>query len=242
MNKTSRFPSRFIHLPTLLLGLVLAACSTAKHPSDPIEPFNRAVFAFNETVDRSVVKPVARGYDKVVPSPLKRMVSNFFSNLDDVLVTFNDLLQFKFRQAASDGSRVIFNSTFGLLGLFEVTTRLEKHHEDFGQTLRYWGVPSGPYIVLPIFGPSTITDTAGLVVDTYAGVIRQNIDDVSTRNTLYIVNGISTRANMLDSEKVLDNALDRYSFLRDAYLMRRINLTHDGNPPRPNYEEFDEEE
>lgn len=225
----------------LLLGLILTACSTARHPSDPIEPFNRAVFAFNETVDRNVLKPVAKGYDKVVPSPLKRMVNNFFSNLNDIVVTFNDLLQFKFRQAASDGSRVIFNSTFGLLGLFEVTTRLEKHNEDFGQTLRYWGVPSGPYLVLPFLGPSTVTDAVGLAVDTYAGVIH-NINDDVIRNTLYVVNGIRTRANLLDKEQVLDNALDRYSFLRDAYLMRRLNLTHDGTPPRPNYEEFEDEE
>lgn len=238
--KSDRYPSTIIRQPAILLCLMLGACSTAQHVSDPFEPFNRTVYAFNETVDRAVVKPVARGYDKVMPPPGKRMVNNFFSNLDDVLVTFNDLLQFKFRQAASDGSRVIFNSTFGLLGLFEVTTRLEKHNEDFGQTLRYWGVPSGPYIMLPILGPSTLTDSAGLYTDSYVSVTR-NIDDVPTRNTLYIVNGINTRVNMLDSEKVLDNALDRYSFLRDAYLMRRINLTHDGNPPRPDYEEFDEE-
>ena len=226
-------------LPILLLCLMLGACSSA-HKADPFEPFNRKMFYVNDVVDRAVIKPVAKGYNAVIPSPGRKMVNNFFSNLDDVLVTFNDLLQFKFRQAISDGSRVVFNTTFGLLGFFEITTRLDKHNEDLGQTLRYWGVPSGPYLILPILGPSTVTDTAGLYGESFVSVYSQ-INDVSTRNQLYIANGINTRANLLESEKVLDNALDRYSFLRDAYLMRRVSQTYDGNPPRPNYDEFDEE-
>jgi len=227
-------------LPIFLLCLILGACSSA-HKADPLEPFNRKMFYVNDMLDRAVIKPVAQGYNAVMPSPGRTMVNNFFSNLDDVLVTFNDLLQFKFRQAISDGSRVVFNTTFGLLGFFEITTRLDKHHEDLGQTLRYWGVPSGPYLMLPIFGPSTVTDTAGLYGDSLVGVIGQ-VNDTTTRYSLYITNGINIRANLLESEKVLDSAIDRYSFLRDAYLMRRVSLTHDGNPPRPNYDEFDEEE
>jgi phospholipid-binding lipoprotein MlaA len=140
--------------------------STASTPQeDPFESFNRGVYKFNDKLDQAVVKPVAQGYDKVVPSPVKIMVGNFFSNLDDVVVTANDLLQLKFKQAASDGARVVFNSTFGLFGLINITDRLEKHNEDFGQTLGYWGVPSGPYLVLPILGPSSIRDGTGRYTD-----------------------------------------------------------------------------
>ncbi|GAB1232162.1 VacJ family lipoprotein [Ferrigenium sp. UT5] len=221
---------------------MLGACGTAAHKSDPFESFNRKVYAFNDVVDRAVIKPVARGYNKVMPAPGKTMVNNFFSNLDDILITFNDLLQFKFRQAISDGSRVAFNTTFGLFGLFEITTRLEKHNEDFGQTLRYWGFPSGPYLMLPILGPSTLTDTVGLYTDNLVSVTGR-VNDDTTRYLLYAGYGINLRARLLESEKVLDSAaIDRYSFLRDAYLMRRVSLAYDGNPPRPNYEEFDEAE
>ncbi|GAB4117186.1 MAG: VacJ family lipoprotein [Sideroxydans sp.] len=225
-------------LPILMLCLTLCACSTALHQADPFESFNRTVYGFNDTVDRAVLKPVAQGYDKVMPHAGKLMVNNFFSNLDDVKVTCNDLLQLKFRQAASDGSRVLFNTVFGLFGLLEVTTRLDKHDEDFGQTLRYWGVPSGPYLMLPLLGPSTLTDSAGLYGDTMTLGIG-DIGHVPTRNSLYLAKVINTRARLLDSEKVLDSALDRYSFLRDAYLMRRVSQAYDGNPPRPNYDEFD---
>lgn len=227
-------------LPILMLCLLLGACSTTANPSDPFESVNRKVYIFNDSVDQAVLKPVAKGYDKVMPGVGKTLVNNFFSNLDDVLVTFNDLLQFKFRQAASDGSRVLFNTTFGVFGLLEVTTRLEKHNEDFGQTLRYWGVPSGPYLMLPLLGPSTLTDATGRYADSFVSVM-SNTGHVPTRNTLYLANGISARARLLDAEKVLDDALDRYSFLRDAYLMQRTSLAYDGNPPRPNYDEFDDE-
>lgn len=235
--------SRFgtTRLPILMLCLALGACSTAMHQVDPFESFNRKVYVFNDTVDRAALKPIAQGYKKIMPGAGQILVNNFFSNLDDIKVTCNDLLQLKFRQAVSDGSRVLFNTTFGLFGLLEVTTRLKKHDEDFGQTLRYWGVPSGPYLMLPLLGPSTVADTTGLYGDSLTLGIG-DLEHVPTRNSLYLAYGINTRARLLDGEKVLDNALDRYSFLRDAYLMRRISLTHDGNPPRPNYDEFDEEE
>lgn len=228
-------------LPILLLCLMLGACSAPMHQVDPFESFNRKMYSFNDGVDRAVMKPVAQGYARVMPRAGQKLVNNFFSNLEDVKITCNDLLQLKFRQAASDGSRVLFNTTFGLFGLLEVTTRLEKHDEDFGQTLRYWGAPSGPYVVLPLLGPSTVTDSAGLYGDTLSPGIG-DIGHVPTRNSLYLAKGINTRVRLLDSEKVLENALDRYSFLRDAYLMRRISQTYDGNPPRPNYDEFDETE
>jgi len=216
--------------------------STYTQQKDPFESFNRSVYAFNDTLDRAVLKPVAQGYSAVTPSPVKTMVNNFFSNLDDVVVTVNDLLQFKFNQAVHDGSRVIFNTTFGIFGLFNITDRLEKHNEDFGQTLGYWGVPSGPYLVLPFLGPSSVRDGTGIYVDSYSSVI-SNTNDVPVRNSTWAAKGVVTRAGLLDQEKVLDEAIiDRYSFIRDAYLMRRQSLVYDGSPPRVRYEDEDEEE
>jgi len=225
-------------------GLLLGGCAAtpAKNPADPFEPLNRSVYQFNDALDRAVAKPVAKGYDAVMPEPGKIMVNNFFSNLDDVLVTFNDLLQFKFAQAASDGSRVIFNSTFGILGLFEVTDRLPKHNEDFGQTLGYWGINSGTYIMLPILGPSTVRDGIGLYVDSFPSQVR-NISHVRTRNQLYLTRGIHRRAQLLEQEKLIEGAvIDRYEFLRDAYLQRRQSLVYDGNPPRSGYDDLDLED
>lgn len=218
------------------------AAPQARTASDPLESFNRSMFQFNDVVDKAIAKPVAQGYEAVMPFPGKIMVSNFFSNLNDVIVTTNDLLQLKFNQAASDGSRFLLNSTFGILGLLEVTPRLEKHDEDFGQTLGYWGVGSGPYIVLPLLGPSTPRDGVGLYVDSRPSKLRR-VDHTRTRNQLYITKSISRRTELLDQEKVLDEAvIDRYAFIRDAYLLRRQNQIFDGNPPRPKYDEYEEEE
>ncbi|HLP97839.1 MAG TPA: VacJ family lipoprotein [Sideroxyarcus sp.] len=233
----------------LLLGsLFLTGCSSIpgiskySQQKDPFETFNRSVYSFNDSLDRAVVKPVAQGYAKVMPSPAKTMVNNFFSNLDDVVVTANDLLQFKFKQAASDGCRVLFNSTFGVFGLINIAHRLPKHDEDFGQTLGYWGVPSGPYLMLPALGPSSIRDGGGLYADSFTSVI-SNTKHIPSRNTAWAVKGLNTRANLLEQEKVLDDAIiDRYSFLRDAYLMRRQSLVYDGNPPRVRFDDEDEEE
>lgn len=226
----------------LLVSLALGGCASTqreKNPQDPLEPFNRSVYKFNDAVDKAVLKPVAKGYNTVIPEPGKIMVRNFFSNLDDIIVTINDLLQLKFAQAASDGTRVIFNSTFGVLGLIHITDRLEKHNEDFGQTLGYWGVSSGPYVVLPFFGPITVRDSVGLYVDSYASPIRL-IPNIPTRNEMYVTRAISLRAGLLDQEKILDEAaIDRYAFIRDAYLQQRQSLVYDGNPPR---EKFDDEE
>jgi phospholipid-binding lipoprotein MlaA len=230
----------------LFASLLLTGCSSISGISkyaqqkDPLESFNRGVFAFNDTLDRAIIKPVAQGYSAVTPGPVKNMVNNFFSNLDDVVVTVNDLLQFKFRQAASDGSRVIFNSTFGVLGLFNVVDKLEKHNEDFGQTLGYWGVSSGPYLVLPFFGPSSVRDGSGLYADSFASVIGRT-KNMSARNRDWMAEGVNTRAGLLEGEKVLDEAIiDRYSFIRDAYLQRRQSLVYDGNPPRQKFDDDEE--
>ena len=231
-----------IRILVVLVTVTLTGCASthAKNPADPLESFNRGVYQFNDAIDKAIAKPVAQGYNAVMPVPGKVLVSNFFSNLDDVIITINDLLQFKFTQAASDGSRFLFNSTFGVFGLLDVTPRLEKHNEDFGQTLGYWGIGSGPYLVLPILGPSTVRDGVGLYADSRPSKLRR-VDHIRSRNQLYLTKAINHRSQLLDQEKVLDEAaLDRYEFIRDAYLLRRQSLVYDGNPPREKYE--DEEE
>jgi len=247
-------------LPRLCLIIVLPllhACATVEGPGDPNDPFesyNRAMYKFNDKVDKYVLKPVAQGYDKVTPAPVQKGISNFFSNLDDVLVVVNDLLQLKLKQFASDTGRLIVNSTVGLFGLIDWASDmgLEKHNEDFGQTLGYWGVPSGPYFVLPFLGPSTIRDTGGLYTDEkYFDPIYREVheefpppprEDHEAVWGMTIVKTVDTRAKLLKGEKILDEAaLDPYVFLREAYLQRRKNLVYDGNPPK---EEpvFDEKE
>lgn len=219
----------------LILFSLLTGCAGARNPNDPLEPFNRGVYKFNDAMDKAVVKPVAQAYDFVMPDRLKVMASNFISNLDDVVVTFNDVLQLKFSQAASDGSRVMFNTTFGVLGLFDVAPRLEKHHEDFGQTMGHWGVGSGPYLMLPFIGPSSVRDAPCLYVDAITGVAG-HVDNVRARNQYYLTSFIHTRASLLDKEQVLDEAaIDRYGFLRDTYLLRRKSQVYDGNPPHEKY-------
>ncbi len=221
----------------VLAALALTGCASGTNPADPFESFNRGVYKFNDTLDKAVGKPVAQGYEKVMPTMGKVMASNFFSNLDDVVVTLNDVLQLKIRQACADGIRVIFNSTLGIGGLFNVTSRLEKHHEDFGQTLGYWGMGPGPYLMLPILGPSDLRDTAGLAVDTVEGPIGF-VTPVATRNELYIYQYVHVRGQLLDSEKVMNEAsLDKYEFLRNAYLLHRQDLVYDGNPPRQKYDD-----
>ncbi|HEU0234690.1 MAG TPA: VacJ family lipoprotein [Gallionella sp.] len=230
-----------IRILLILAAVTLTGCASthAKNPADPLESFNRGVYRFNDAVDKAIAKPVAQGYSAVMPVPGKIMVSNFFSNLDDLIVTINDLLQFKLVQAFSDGGRLLINTTVGAFGLVDAATPVgfEKHNEDFGQTLGYWGVDNGPYIVLPILGPSTLRDSVGLYVDSRPSKLRR-VNHIRTRNQLYLTKSINRRAQLLDQEKVLDEAaLDRYEFIRDAYLLQRKSLVYDGNPPREKYEE-----
>lgn len=223
----------------LSLVLLLTGCAGTHNPSDPFEPFNRSVYLINDSVDRAVVKPVAQAYNAVMPKPVKIMAGNFISNLDDANVAINDLLQLKFSQAASDGSRFIFNSTFGILGLIDVASRLEKHREDFGQTLGFWGIGNGPYLMLPILGPSTVRDATGLYIDTGYSVPGQ-VNHIPSRNQYYLASGIHRRSTILDQEKVMDEAvIDRYQFIRDMYLLHRRSLVYDGNPPRERYDDED---
>lgn len=228
----------------LLGALVLTGCaSTANNPKDPWEGYNRAMYSFNDTVDRAVVKPVAKGYDAAAPLPVKVGVGNFFSNIGDVWVGVNNLMQGKVVAGVSDFGRVLVNTSVGILGFFDVATPLglERHEEDFGQTLGKWGVGDGPYVVLPIFGPKTLRDTAGFGVDTLVDPLghKDNDTHIAERNSAIGLRLIHGRAELLPAEKVIDDAAtDRYAYLRDAYLQRRLSLIHDGNPPR---ERFDEE-
>ncbi len=225
----------------LIVVLLLSGCAGTNNPDDPFESFNRGTNKFNDTLDKAILKPAAKAYDFAMPQFGRVMVNNFISNLDDFTVTLNDLLQLKFSHAASDGSRFLINSTFGLGGLFNVASRLEKRHEDFGQTLGYWGVGSGPYLVLPFLGPSSFRDSAGIYVDTVTD-LPSKVEDIPTRNKYYVGSFIHKRANLLDAGKVLDAAaLDKYQTLRDSYLMRRQSLVYDGDPPRVRYDDFEDD-
>lgn len=226
-----------------MLTLALTGCATNGDPRDPLEPINRGVYQFNDVLDKALTKPIAQGYRAVLPSPVRTGVSNFFSNIDDALVTANNLLQFKFHTAASDFARLLTNSTLGIGGIFDVATGfgLEKHNEDFGQTLGYWGIGDGPFLMVPLLGPSNVRDSIGSAVQLYVDPIRF-IDNVKVRNSLAGLRFVNARANLLDAEKVLDEAaLDPYTFLRDAYIQQRRSLIYDGNPPRENLSEFDDE-
>lgn len=228
------FSSLTLPAASLACVLALSGCATATDPRDPLEPINRGIYKFNDTVDKAVLKPVAQGYKAVLPQPVRTGVTNFFSNIEDVLIALNNLLQFKFHAAASDVARVAFNTTFGIAGIFDVATSfgLEKHDEDFGQTLGYWGIGDGPFLMLPLLGPSNLRDTVGLAAYYQLDPVL-NLDHVPTRNTLSVLRFVNRRAQLLDAEKVLDEAaLDPYTFLRDAYIQHRRSLVYDGNPPR----------
>jgi phospholipid-binding lipoprotein MlaA len=219
----------------LVVSSLLSGCATAasSNPRDPFERFNRGVYQFNEQLDRAVFKPVAEGYRFVLPSFVRQSVSNVFSNLSDVRVGLNNALQGKFTTAYSDFGRVMINSTLGVLGLFDIASEagIEKHDEDFGQTLGRWGVGDGPFLMLPILGPSSVRDTAGLAVDYFTDPVTY-VDPSRSQNQLTGTRLVNRRAELLDAKKVLDAAaLDQYEFLRDAYLQRRGNLIYDGKPP-----------
>ncbi|MEE4379193.1 MAG: VacJ family lipoprotein [Candidatus Competibacteraceae bacterium] len=233
----------------LMLGLIigLSGCASTetilRENPDPFEGYNRAMFGFNDKVDVVVLKPVAKGYQFIMPELLNDGVTNFFSNINDVIILFNDLLQLKFEQAAMDSSRIVFNTTFGLLGFFDVASRymdLPKHNEDFGQTLGYWGVGEGYYFVLPLLGPSTTRDVWSILVDSVVDPL-QRFDTTLERLGTRVLYVIDLRAGLLRVERAFQNVqLDPYSFQRAAYLQRRRNLVFDGNPPKPPLD-FDEE-
>lgn len=222
-------------------ALTLTACSTVKTPSksDPLEGLNRTFFKVNDTLDSAVLKPVAKGYNWVLPQGIRNSVSSFFSNIGDVYIAANDLLQGKIAAGTEDIMRVSINTVFGVGGLFDVATlaKLPKHQADFGLTLGHYGVPPGPYLVLPLLGPSTVRDAAGFLVDRELDPTSY-VEPIWLRTTLYGVRIVSARAGLLNAGDLLaDAALDKYSFIRNAYLQRRQYLIYDGNPPPPSYDD-----
>ena len=224
-------------LLTCLALLAASGCAATRgdaNPRDPYESFNRSVYQFNDTVDRYAVKPVAQGYQKIVPEPVQLVVTSFYSNLEDLYTGANNVLQLKPKAALIDVTRFVVNSTLGFFGFADVASAIgmPKHYEDFGQTLGYWGMPSGPYLVIPLLGPSTVRDAPARGVDIWASP--QNFYDLSSRegNILWGLRFVSSRAALLEAEKVIDGAaLDRYSLIRDGWLQRRRNAVYDGNPP-----------
>jgi len=230
-------------LPCSLL-LLAAGCATTggdANPRDPFEPFNRSVYRFNDTLDRYALKPVAQAYQKVVPEPLQLMVNSFFANLDDLYTSANNLLQAKPREALVDLSRFVVNSTLGFAGVADVASEigLPKHDEDLGQTLGYWGVPSGPYLVIPLLGPSTVRDAPSRVADIFASPVNLVYEkSVRERNVSWGLRLVTGRVALLDADKVIQGAaLDPYSLIRDGWLQRRRNAVYDGNPPEEEFED-----
>ncbi len=218
-----------------LFVLLLSGCATGPgaNPRDPLEPFNRGVYQFNDAVDRAVIKPVATAYRDALPSPVRTGVTNFFANLQDAWSFVNNALQLKGEAASNSLVRFGVNTFLGLGGVLDIASemRIERKTEDFGQTLGYWGVGAGPYLILPLLGPSTVRDTVASPVDAQGNIVA-GVNDVPARNSLITLNLLNLRARLLDASAILEQvALDPYTFTRDAFLQRRQNDVYDGDPP-----------
>ncbi|HID44351.1 MAG TPA: VacJ family lipoprotein [Chromatiaceae bacterium] len=228
------FPARYslCWAGILVIALLGSGCATTgADQSDPWEPFNRSMYTFNEKLDEYVARPLARGYQTITPAPVDRGITRFFANLEDVQISLNNLLQFKFGEALSDMGRFGVNSTVGILGFLDVASKmgLEKHEEDFGQTLGKWGFSSGPYLVLPVIGPSSVRDAIGFAGDWVVNPIYTQIDSATISWSLYGIRYVDRRADLLKASRVLQTAaLDPYSFVRDSYMQRREHLIVDG--------------
>ena len=235
----------------ILLTLFLAGCAGTQNrhtdpENDPWEGFNRKVYAFNDGMDK-IVRPIAVGYDKIMPDPFQRGVGNFFRNLDAPVTFINQVLQGKFKQSGSTVGRFLLNSTVGLLGFFDVASKagLPYYDEDLGQTLATWGYENSRYLMLPIFGPSTFRDGTGRLADSFAHPVGRAIHG---RNEwgLWVVRGIDQRARYLDQDAEIEQAYDPYVLLRDVWLQNREFQIYDGDPPMADYdlylEDYPEEE
>lgn len=222
-----------------VLALAALAGSASVHAAerqahDPYEGWNRAMFAVNEGIDTVIAKPLAKGYDQVAPTPVRAAVGNFFGNIADLMIGVNNLIQGKPGDALNDWGRVLVNTTIGIGGTFDVASEmgLDKHNEDFGQSLGAWGVGEGAYLFWPVIGPRTVRDTAGFAVDSWADPLWYT-SPVDTRNWLVGSRFVDTRAALLPTDRIVEEAaIDKYAYIRDAYLQHRRNAVHDGNPPR----------
>ena len=233
------------HLRRALLASVLvllAGCASAPSRTDPLEPFNRAMFSVHEVVDGHVVKPVAEAYVTYVPELLRTGVANFFGNIEDLFVGINNVLEGNGNRAGDDFGRVVLNTTFGLGGIFDLASMMgiEKHTQDFGITFGKWGIEPGPYLFVPLFGPTTVRDGTGTVIRYFLGPVTYIVNDVPTRNIVYGVGYLNARAQALQAESVVDTAaIDKYRFIRNAYLRARRFQVYEGKPP-PEEEESGE--
>ncbi len=219
----------------LALIVLLQACATVANPDrrDPLESLNRGVYDFNDSLDTALVKPIATVYRDVTPGWFRSGVGNFFNNIEDVWSTVNNVLQGRGEYAVDSAKRVAVNTTVGLLGTFDIASKMDidKHPTNFGLTLGRWGIGPGPYVVLPLLGPTTLRGIAGLPVDRQGNLITY-VDDEGTRTGATALNLINLRATYLQAGDVVDGAaLDKYSFIREAYLQRQRNKVYDGNPP-----------
>ncbi len=236
----------------LLLALItLSGCSTLnvtddpsrQVSSDPMKGLNKAIYSFNSAADKAILKPVAKAYDATLPKPAKKGVSNFFSNLGEPWSIVNNLLQGKFDRALSSTFRFTVNSTIGIFGLFDVASHydVQPAKEDLGQTLAAWGVKPGPYVMLPIFGPSNLRDATGRISSAALFSPNNEITDSSaTTISLSVLEAIDTRVGLLGTDELLENQLDEYGFLKIAYEQNRLEQIYDGNPPKKPEEDFDD--
>lgn len=230
-NRNDSAPPRARTGLALALGaaVLLSGCATTANPKDPFEKFNRAMFTFNDSVDRVALKPAATAYKNVTPTFVQTGVNNFFGNLTDLWSSLNNFAQLKGQDGLNDFMRFAVNSTLGLAGVLDIATPagMRKHNEDFGQTLGYWGVPSGPYLMLPLLGPSTVRDTGALPADWW-GDPWTHVNDVPWRTGGIVLRAVDQRASVLDASNLLeDAALDRYEFIRDGYMQRRSSKVLD---------------
>jgi phospholipid-binding lipoprotein MlaA len=220
---------------TLVAVALVAGCATGPTREDPFEPMNRVSYKVHRVVDGQIIKPVVQAYVDYTPVIVRTAVSNFFGNIDDMFSVINDMLQGKGDKAGNDLGRVITNTGFGVLGLIDVAGSggIPKGNEDFGQTFGFWGIPQGPYLFIPVFGPTTVRDGSGWLIRGYADPVGY-IDDVATRNVLHVLNLVELRASALQAESLVNQAaIDPYTFIRRAYLQRREYLVYDGKPPPP---------
>ena len=226
--------ARKLLIALLLTGAAGCATTNGGDARDPLEGFNRAMYSFNDGFDQAIGKPVATAYRDVLPEPARMMVRNFFANIADLWIGANNLMQGKPLDALTDWTRFAMNSTFGLFGILDFASEvgIEKHDEDFGQTMGRWGIDEGAYIVWPFIGPSTVRDSVGLIPDLWIDPV-WGIHPHSVRYAAAVVRAFGKRADLLDASRILEEAaLDKYVFQRDAHLQRRKSLIHDGNPPR----------
>jgi phospholipid-binding lipoprotein MlaA len=235
MNSSARSIASTLSIACALL----AGCAATPSRVDPFEPWNRAMYSVHEVVDGNVIKPIAETYVKTTPEPVRTGVSNFFGNIDDLFTGINHVLQGKRERAGDDFGRVLLNSTFGIAGIFDPASEMgiTKDKTDFGITFGKWGAPQGPYLFVPLFGPTTVRDGTGWLVRLYTGPLGY-IDNVPLRNWIYALGYLDTRAQLLSAESVLDAAaIDKYRYLRNAYLRARRYQVYDGKPPPEDGEE-----